>query len=98
MQCGGTLGVDLAPQPPGVNDLPGAMGAMKGVGKTVAHELFDRFPGAWQVRQMHGNTPAQAFWRSVVSDYTSNQFEESTRRIEEYDTEMTVQTFVSPKQ
>jgi len=31
----GTLGVDLAPQPPGVNDIPGAKGAMKGVGKTV---------------------------------------------------------------
>merc|ERR1719472_117651 len=31
----GTLGVDLAPQPPGVNDIPGAKGAMKNVGKTV---------------------------------------------------------------
>merc|ERR1719327_555039 len=31
----GTLGVDLAPQPPGVNDIPGAKGAMKGVGETV---------------------------------------------------------------
>merc|ERR1719236_56928 len=31
----GTLGVDLAPQPPGVNDIPGAKGAMKSVGKTV---------------------------------------------------------------
>merc|ERR1719156_249039 len=31
----GTLGVDLAPEPPGVNDIPGAKGAMKGVGETV---------------------------------------------------------------
>merc|ERR1719446_1391267 len=31
----GTLGVDLAPEPPGVNDIPGAKNAMKGVGKTV---------------------------------------------------------------
>merc|ERR1719213_525602 len=31
----GTLGVDLAPEPPGVNDIPGAKSAMKGVGKTV---------------------------------------------------------------
>merc|ERR1719393_344635 len=31
----GTLPVDLAPQPPGVNDIPGAKGAMKDVGKTV---------------------------------------------------------------
>jgi hypothetical protein len=31
----GTLPVDLAPQPPGVNDIPGAKGAMKDVGETV---------------------------------------------------------------
>ena len=31
----GTVGVDLAPQPPGINDVPGAKSAMKGVGKTV---------------------------------------------------------------
>jgi len=31
----GTLPVDLAPEPPGVNDIPGAKTAMKGVGETV---------------------------------------------------------------
>jgi len=31
----GTLPVDLAPAPPGVNDIPGAKGAMEGVGETV---------------------------------------------------------------
>jgi len=31
----GTLPVDLAPPPPGVNDIPGAKSTMKGVGKTV---------------------------------------------------------------
>jgi hypothetical protein len=31
----GTLPVDLAPQPPGVNDIPGAKKAMKNVGETV---------------------------------------------------------------
>merc|ERR1719174_2799690 len=31
----GTLPVDLAPQPPGVNDIPGAKKAMKNVGQTV---------------------------------------------------------------
>ena len=24
------------------------------------------FPGAWQVRQLHGNDAATAFWRAVV--------------------------------
>merc|ERR1719387_2708747 len=31
----GSLPVDLAPPPPGVNDIPGAKSTMKGVGKTV---------------------------------------------------------------
>jgi len=31
----GTLPVDLAPEPYGINDVPGAKGAMEGVGKTV---------------------------------------------------------------
>jgi hypothetical protein len=31
----GTLPVDLAPPPPGVNDIPGAKGVMKGVGETI---------------------------------------------------------------
>merc|ERR1719324_736846 len=31
----GTLPVDLAPPPPGVNDIPGAKSTMKGVGETV---------------------------------------------------------------
>merc|ERR1719398_299108 len=31
----GTLPVDLAPQPPGVNDIPGAKSAMKDVGQTA---------------------------------------------------------------
>merc|ERR1719271_1799160 len=31
----GTLPVDLAPQPPGVNDIPGAKGTMKDLGQTV---------------------------------------------------------------
>lgn len=64
-----------------------------GVGKAVACSLFDRFQGSWQVRQMLANTPAQAFWRNVVGTYTGNRFVETTKRIEEYDTEMILQEF-----
>ncbi|MFX9101101.1 GNAT family N-acetyltransferase, partial [Acinetobacter baumannii] len=35
----------------------------RGFGKSAATTLFDRFAGGWEVRQMPGNTPAQAFWR-----------------------------------
>jgi predicted acetyltransferase len=37
-----------------------------GVGGVAARDLFLRFPGAWQVRQMHANTGATAFWRRAI--------------------------------
>lgn len=48
----------------------------QGHGRTVAHALFDRFPGQWQVRQVPRNLPAQTFWRKVISTYTNGDFEE----------------------
>ncbi len=35
----------------------------RGFGHSVATALFDRFAGAWEVREMPVNAPAQAFWR-----------------------------------
>ena len=37
-----------------------------GVGTSLARELFSRFPGAWQVRQMASNPAATAFWRRAI--------------------------------
>jgi predicted acetyltransferase len=37
-----------------------------GVGREAARLVFALFPGAWQVRQLHGNDAATAFWRAVV--------------------------------
>ncbi|GIP39722.1 acetyltransferase [Paenibacillus sp. J31TS4] len=41
----------------------------KGVGKEVAVTLFNRFPGAWEIRQTSGNKNAHAFWRRVLASY-----------------------------
>jgi predicted acetyltransferase len=48
----------------------------QGVGRIVAHRLFSRFQGVWEVRQMDANLPAQAFWKRIVSEYTNGQFED----------------------
>jgi predicted acetyltransferase len=37
-----------------------------GVGIVAARELFARFPGDWQVRQMATNAPATSFWRRAI--------------------------------
>jgi len=65
----------------------------KGVGRRVAHTLFDKFGGSWQVRQLVDNLPAPIFWRKVISEYTSGNYEESLEFIKEYGWEMVVQRF-----
>ncbi|WP_238996488.1 hypothetical protein [Paenibacillus pinistramenti] len=50
-----------------------------GVGRTAAYALFDRFPGRWYISQLKTNTPAQAFWRAVVDEYTAGRYQERIR-------------------
>jgi predicted acetyltransferase len=48
----------------------------QGVGEYVARNIFDQFPGPWQVGQINENTSAIAFWRKVIARYTHDSFEE----------------------
>lgn len=56
----------------------------KGVGKTVALKLLDMFPGKWHISQTHGNKPAQAFWRKVITEYTQGNFTEEVQPDEDF--------------
>ncbi len=38
-----------------------------GVGRVVAHRLFTRHPGLWEVAVMRSNLPAKAFWPKAVA-------------------------------
>jgi predicted acetyltransferase len=46
----------------------------RGFGERAAQHLFDRFAGAWEVREMLTNTPAQAFWRRIIAKYSGGDF------------------------
>ena len=48
----------------------------QGVGSRVARQLFDRFPGRWEIAQQFANKIGQAFWRSLVADYTDGDYRE----------------------
>ncbi len=48
----------------------------RGTGEAAARQLFSRFPGNWEVRQIEENAPAQAFWRRVIGGYTGGHFTE----------------------
>jgi predicted acetyltransferase len=55
-----------------------------GVGRWVAFQVFDRFPGEWRVEEMSVNLPAQAFWRRVIGEYTAGAYVERIRDDEEW--------------
>ena len=40
------------------------------IGVAVAHQVWRRFPGPWEVRVIESNTPALAFWKAAVSGFT----------------------------
>lgn len=48
----------------------------QGVGKQVAIEVFRRLPAKWEIQVIEQNSPAQVFWRSVISEYTQDKFQE----------------------
>ena len=48
----------------------------RGVGKTVAFSIFDRFRGKWEVHELENNIPSQLFWRKVISEYNHGQYSE----------------------
>jgi predicted acetyltransferase len=56
----------------------------QGVGRRAAMELFQRFPGLWQVRQQQTNPHATGFWRSVIPfPFTERQTSEEV--VQEFD-------------
>lgn len=71
----------------------------RGVGRTVAREVFGRLPGQWSVHQDTTNSGAIAFWRQVIGEYTGGHYEETYR--EEIEGRRPrrhlVQTFVSER-
>ncbi len=54
-----------------------------GVGSYVAKTVFDMFKGAWEVCQMQNNMPARKFWKTVISEYTDNNYQECGTENEE---------------
>lgn len=54
----------------------------KGIGRQVAFELFNRFPGQWEIMQMPPNLPAIKFWKKIIAEYSHNHFTESTTTIQ----------------
>ena len=42
----------------------------RGIGTAIAHAVFRRFPGPWEVRVMQANRSALPFWERAISEFT----------------------------
>jgi len=42
-----------------------------GVGRKVALDIFNKFKGEWEVKQLINNKPAIIFWEKLISNYTN---------------------------
>ncbi len=49
----------------------------QGIGRQVAFQIFDKFPGKWEVHETKHNLPAHAFWRTAIGEYTNGNFTET---------------------
>lgn len=48
------------------------------IGKKVAFEIFDKYPGNWEVKPSYNSEKAYLFWKNTIEEYTNNncKFEE----------------------
>jgi Predicted acetyltransferase len=53
----------------------------KGVGRHVAEQVFNQFPGTWETTQIPENKAAIDFWKDVVNNYTNGNFESDLKII-----------------
>ncbi len=42
----------------------------RGIGTAIAHDVWRRFPGLWEVRVMESNQSALQFWQRAISAFT----------------------------
>ena len=54
----------------------------KGIGKTVAFQIFDRFPGKWEVIQHGENEPSKIFWEEIIREYTRGKYKQTDAKTE----------------
>ena len=57
----------------------------RGIGKEAAKQVFNLFPGKWEVRQLKENSSARDFWIKVIKEYTDNNFQEVVLKNEQWD-------------
>lgn len=54
----------------------------RGIGHQVAIDIFDRFPGRWEISKLSTNIIALRFWRKVIKLYLPEKYTETVVEIQ----------------
>ncbi len=49
----------------------------RGIGRSMAHFLWNEYPGEWLIRVLEANAPAVYFWRYAISSYSVGSYREA---------------------
>lgn len=49
----------------------------KGIGRKIAHQIWEIFGGAWEVSVIPENKPAYNFWQKTIGAYTNGHYKEA---------------------
>lgn len=52
-----------------------------GVGKEIAKQVWQQFPGRWELCVIPQNERGLMFWRKTIREFTDNQFSENTKAV-----------------
>lgn len=53
----------------------------KGIGQSIAQELWTTYPGVWEISVIPENKPALAFWRKAVLDFTAGNYTDTLEEV-----------------
>ena len=53
------------------------------LGKKVAYDIFNKYPGEWEVQPMENNPVAYNFWKNIIKEYTNNNYDVKNDGIED---------------
>lgn len=62
----------------------------QGVGEFAAREIFNLYPGSWEVSQVMINPVAVSFWNRVVDAYTNGNFTKTVLAGDTYDKQVLI--------
>lgn len=57
----------------------------QGVGKAAAIQIFDCFPGKWEVIQHGANEPSKRFWEGIIHAYTKGNYRQEKAVTEDWE-------------